>query len=118
MFLRPEFAYNVEIGIQKYFNDRKFRLGFNAYYTLLEHYIIRDDFVVNDTSTILYDGEVGNLMPIKTGKRHTFLATLAAIKENYLKRLIRPVLSHIPKDELMILMSLYHQYHLFLDNSI
>ena len=62
VFLRPEFAYNVEIGIQKYFNDRKFRLGFNAYYTLLEHYIIRDDFVVNDTSTILYDGEVGNLV--------------------------------------------------------
>lgn len=60
--VRPEFAYNAEIGVQKYFNDRKFRLGFNTYYTLLEHYIIRDNFTVNGSSTILFDGEVGNVV--------------------------------------------------------
>ncbi|MEQ6125062.1 TonB-dependent receptor [Pseudotenacibaculum sp. MALMAid0570] len=60
--VRPEFAYNVEIGIQKYFNDRRFRVGFNTYYTLLEHYIIRDYFTLNGASTITYDGEVGNIV--------------------------------------------------------
>lgn len=60
--VRPEFAYNAEIGIQKYFNDRKFRLGFNTYYTLLEHYIIRDLFTVNGSSTILFDGEIGDVV--------------------------------------------------------
>lgn len=60
--VRPEFAYNVEIGLQKYFNDRKFRIGFNTYYTLLDDYIIRDDFSMNGSSTILFDGEVGTIV--------------------------------------------------------
>ncbi len=60
--VRPEFAYSAEIGIQKYFNDRKFRIGFNTYYTLLEHYIIRDDFILNGNSTVLFDGEFGNVV--------------------------------------------------------
>ena len=60
--VKPEVAYNAEIGVQKYFNDRRFRLGFNTYYTLLDHYIIRDDFTINGASTILFDGEVGNVV--------------------------------------------------------
>ena len=60
--LDPEFAYNAEIGVLKYFNDRKFVIGFNSYYTLLEHYIIRDDFTFNGSSTIMFDGEVGNVV--------------------------------------------------------
>ena len=64
--LKPEFAYNAEIGIQKYFNDRKFRFGFNTYYTLLEHYIIRDDFSMYGNSShdglLLYDDEMGNIV--------------------------------------------------------
>lgn len=64
--LKPEFAYNAEIGIQKYFNDRKFRFGFNTYYTLLQHYIIRDDFSMYGNSShgglLLYDDEMGNIV--------------------------------------------------------
>ena len=58
----PEFAYNAEIGIQKYFNNRKFRIGGNFYYTLLNNYIQRD-FVYNADGTIKqveFDGEFGN----------------------------------------------------------
>ena len=60
--VNPEFAYSAEIGIQKYFNDRKFRIGFNTYYTLLEHYIIRDEFTINGNSQVLFDGELGNVV--------------------------------------------------------
>tara|TARA_R110000787_G_scaffold6697_10_gene23309 strand:- start:10942 stop:13410 length:2469 start_codon:yes stop_codon:yes gene_type:complete len=60
--VNPEFAYSAEIGIQKYFNDRKFRVGFNTYYTLLEHYIIRDEFTINGSSQVLFDGELGNVV--------------------------------------------------------
>jgi len=60
--VNPEFAYSAEIGIQKYFNDRKFRIGFNTYYTLLDHYIIRDQFTVNGNSQVLFDGELGNVV--------------------------------------------------------
>ena len=58
----PEFAYNAEIGVQKYFNDKKFRFGANIYYTLLDNYIQRD-FVNNTNGSIKqveFDGEFGN----------------------------------------------------------
>ena len=60
--LKPEFAYNAEIGITKYFNDRTFSLGFNTYYTILDNYIARESFVLSGSSTILYDGEIGNIV--------------------------------------------------------
>lgn len=62
VYVKPEVAYNAEIGIQKYFNDRRFVVGFNTYYTLLDHYIYRDSFTLNGLSTILYDGEIGNMV--------------------------------------------------------
>ncbi len=60
--LRPEFAYNAEFGVLKYFKNRKFHLGLTTYYTLLDNYIIRDDFSLNGSSTILFDGELGNIV--------------------------------------------------------
>ena len=66
IYLKPEFAYSAEAGIQKYFNDKKFRIGFNTYYTLLENYIIRDDFSLNGdflaAGHVYYDGELENIV--------------------------------------------------------
>lgn len=56
--LKPEYAYNVEIGVVKYLNDKKFNIGFNAYYTLLNKYIARSPFLVDGSSTIIYDDEI------------------------------------------------------------
>lgn len=60
--LKPEHAHNAEIGIQKFFNNKKFRVGFNAYYTLLRNYIFREAFSLNGENTILFDGELGNIV--------------------------------------------------------
>ncbi|MDX8552469.1 TonB-dependent receptor [Tenacibaculum sp. 1B UA] len=60
--LKPEHAYNAEIGVQKYFNNRKFRVGANVYYTLLNNYIYRESFELNGSSTIEYDGEEGAIV--------------------------------------------------------
>ncbi len=60
--IKPEYAYNSEINILKYFNDRKFKVGFNMYYTLLDNYIQRD-FVREANGSIkqvTFDGELGN----------------------------------------------------------
>lgn len=60
--VKPEYAYSSEFGIQKYFNKRKFRLGANIYYTLLDNYIQRD-YVLNADGSIKqveFDGEFGN----------------------------------------------------------
>jgi hemoglobin/transferrin/lactoferrin receptor protein len=60
--LRPEFAYNVELGVLKYFNNKRFYIGLTTYYTLLDNYIIRDDFILNGSSEILFDGELENIV--------------------------------------------------------
>ncbi|MCF6347620.1 MAG: TonB-dependent receptor [Flavobacteriaceae bacterium] len=60
--LKPEFAYSAELGILKYFNDKKLYVGLTTYYTLLDNYIIRDNFLLNGSSTILFDGELGNIV--------------------------------------------------------
>ena len=55
--LKPEYAYNAEIGVQKYFNDKNYLIGATAYYTLLNNYIYRVAFELDGSSTIIYDGE-------------------------------------------------------------
>ena len=60
--LRPEYAYNTELGIQKYFNNRRFKIGANIYYTLLRNYIYREDYVYEGSNTIIYDGEEANVV--------------------------------------------------------
>jgi len=57
IYLKPEYAYNAEIGILKYLNQRKFRFGLNVYYTLLNKYISREPFFIDGSPTIIYDGE-------------------------------------------------------------
>ena len=60
--VKPEFAYNAEIGVQKFFNDKKFRLGATFFYTLLDSYIIRDSFTINGSDQVEFDGELGNVV--------------------------------------------------------
>lgn len=60
--LRPEYAYNAELGILKYFKEKSSFIGLTGYYTLLNNYIIREDFTLNGSSTILFDGEEGNIV--------------------------------------------------------
>ncbi len=60
--LQPEFAYNFEAGLLKYFKDKNYYIGFTAYYTLLDNYIVRAPFILNGSSTIIYDGEELNVV--------------------------------------------------------
>jgi hemoglobin/transferrin/lactoferrin receptor protein len=55
--LRPEYSYSAEIGVLKYLNDKKFNLGLNIYYSLLDKYISREQFSLGGNSAIIYDGE-------------------------------------------------------------
>lgn len=61
--LKPEYAYNGELGVTKYFGNKHHQISINGYYTLLNNYIYRTDFIVdNDTSTadennVIYDGD-------------------------------------------------------------
>ena len=60
--LQPEYAYNFEGGILKYFSDKNYYFGFTTYYTLLNNYIVRAPYLLNGSSTIIYDGEEMNIV--------------------------------------------------------
>ncbi|WP_237277225.1 TonB-dependent receptor [Tenacibaculum ovolyticum] len=76
--LKPEHAYNAEIGVQKYFNNRKFRVGANVYYTLLNNYIYREVFQLNGDNTVTYDGEEGDIVAnINKGRAYITGATIS-----------------------------------------
>ena len=62
IYLKPEYAYSFETSVLKYYNNRKFHTGLTLYYTLLDNYITRDYFEINNASTIVYNGEEGNVM--------------------------------------------------------
>ncbi|MFA5298757.1 MAG: TonB-dependent receptor [Lutibacter sp.] len=62
IYLKPEYAYNAELGILRYFNEKKFLISANAYYTLLHHYIARGDFEMNGKNTLEYDGVMAKTM--------------------------------------------------------
>lgn len=55
--LKPEYAYNAEIGIVHYLNKKRTMIGFNTYYTLLHNYIYRDYYTISGQDSLLYDGE-------------------------------------------------------------
>ena len=77
--LQPEYAYNAEIGIAKYFNKRKTRIGFNTYYMLLQNYIARDYFALNGENEILYNEEMAHTMAnVNKGNAYIQGATLSA----------------------------------------
>jgi len=60
--LEPEFAYNFEAGLIKYFDEKKSYFGLTTYYTLLNNYIVRAPFELNGNSEIIYDGELANVV--------------------------------------------------------
>lgn len=56
IYLKPEYAYNAELGIIRHFNNKSFQVGFNTYYTLLHNYIARGSVEINGQNTLIYDG--------------------------------------------------------------
>ncbi|HFX17987.1 MAG TPA: TonB-dependent receptor [Flavobacteriales bacterium] len=59
IYLKPEYAYTGEAAITRYFNNKKFNISLDGYYSYLYHYIGRDKFELQPGQTqILYDGEM------------------------------------------------------------
>ncbi|MBK8955200.1 MAG: TonB-dependent receptor [Saprospiraceae bacterium] len=62
--LKAEYAYNGEIGITKIFGER-IKLELAAYYTYLDHAMVRRAFQVNGQDSILYDGQMSKVYAIQ-----------------------------------------------------
>jgi len=80
--LEPEFAYNFEAGIVKFFKDKNYYFGLNTYYTLLDNYIVRSDFILDGSSTAIYDGEEVNVVANVNKKTAYIVGGTAIFKGN------------------------------------
>ncbi|WP_338732444.1 TonB-dependent receptor [Mangrovimonas cancribranchiae] len=64
--LKPEYAYNAEIGLGLNFNQI-FLIDLATYYTYLDNALVRRDYSLNGESQIMYDGELSNIQAIQNG---------------------------------------------------
>ncbi len=62
--LKPEYAYNAELNINKHFNQR-FKFDLSGYYTILQDALVRRPFTLNGESVIDYDGVPSNVLAIQ-----------------------------------------------------
>lgn len=66
--LEPEYAYNVELGVQKNFKDKVVFKG-ATFYTYLVDALVRRDFQFNGETQIEYKGELSNVQAIQNAAK-------------------------------------------------
>lgn len=62
--LKPEYAYNADLGIAKVFGD-VVKVDVSGYYTHLKDALVRRDFQLNGLDSILYQGEMSHVQAIQ-----------------------------------------------------
>ncbi len=62
--LEAEYAYNLDVGIAKIFNN-VVKVDATGYYTHLKNAMVRRDFTLNGESQIMYDGELSDVQAIQ-----------------------------------------------------
>ncbi|HRZ41940.1 MAG TPA: TonB-dependent receptor [Bacteroidales bacterium] len=62
--LKPEYAWNADLGAARIFGDY-LKLDISVYATLLQDALVRRDFTLNGQDSILYDGEMSKVQAIQ-----------------------------------------------------
>jgi len=62
--LKPEYAYNIELGVMKVFS-RVAEFDVTGYYTYLDDALVRRDYVLNGMDSIIYSGELSRVQAIQ-----------------------------------------------------
>ncbi len=62
--LKPEYAYNADLGIAKVFGD-VLKIDVTGYYTHLKDALVRRDFKLNGLDSIMYQGELSQVQAIQ-----------------------------------------------------
>ena len=66
--LKPEYAYNGDLGVSLNF-ENKLKLDFAGFYTILEDALIRRDFSLDGESQIVYQGELSTIQAIQNASK-------------------------------------------------
>ena len=68
--LKPEYAYNADLGLAKVFSEM-FKLDVTGYYTILDDALVRRDFTLNGQDSIMYDGTQSQVQAIQNAATAT-----------------------------------------------
>ncbi|MFA5669136.1 MAG: TonB-dependent receptor [Balneolaceae bacterium] len=68
--LKPEYAYNAELGVNKIVNE-VFQFDVTGYFTLLDDALVRRDFTLNGQSQIMYDGQLSQVQAVQNAAKAT-----------------------------------------------
>jgi len=77
--LKPEYAYNGELGLTLNFN-KTVVIDLATYYTYLDNALVRRDFSINGQTEIIYDGELSNVQAIQNASKAWIYGFEAGIK--------------------------------------
>jgi len=62
--LEPEYAYNVDLGMTRVFGDAV-KVDITLYYTILQNALVRRDYTLNGSDSIMYDGTLSRVQAIQ-----------------------------------------------------
>lgn len=77
--LKPEYAYNAEIGIAKVFGELV-KIDITGYYTYLQNAMVRRDYTLNGLDSIMYDGEMCRVQAIQNAAFATVYGIQAGLE--------------------------------------
>lgn len=84
--LKPEYAYNVDLGIDKIFNEH-IEVDFSAFFTYLDQAMVRRDFSYNGQDSIFYDGELSKTQAVVNASSAVIYGFYFNINANITKNL-------------------------------
>ena len=85
--LKPEYAYNAELNINKLFNQI-LKFDVSGFYTLLENAMVRRPFAVNGDTEIDYEGEPSQVLAIQNASSATVYGIQAGIELALTQRIL------------------------------
>jgi hemoglobin/transferrin/lactoferrin receptor protein len=84
--LKPEYAYNGELGATFNF-ENIVRIDITGYVTFLEDALVRRDFSINGQTEIIYQGELSIIQAIQNGGKAEIYGFEAGLEINFTKKL-------------------------------
>ncbi|MBT8394326.1 MAG: TonB-dependent receptor [Flavobacteriaceae bacterium] len=82
--LKPEYSYGGDLGLRLNFNDIV-KVDLGTYYTYLDNALVRRDFELNGSNTLLYDGELSNIQAIQNASKAWIYGFETGIEVNFSK---------------------------------
>ena len=84
--LKPEYAYNIDLGIQKIFYE-VIIVDVTGFYTYVTNAFVRRDYTFNSQDSIMYDGEMSKVLAIVNADKAQIYGFNASFNIDFLSKL-------------------------------